>query len=166
MKVKEAYSNEFKQPIKTLKIVGDLEVIEQKEEREELPYSTYLIYDKKLNESFISIYVPDPKINDTYKDIYLKYQHGARNFCLDFVDVLAGKRKDLDKIYTIKQPDEFKLKQEGRSATIKTIKDEYLFAIVDFIQDTDLALNVADNFIKYFKGEEATFKKAFGYKEG
>lgn len=162
MKVKEEYSKEFNEDTSLLKKIGTVELREYKK-GSDLPYSTFIIRDEAVNETFVNISIPNPKEKDSYKDIFLKYQHGAKNFCLDFLEVLTGQKDDLEKFSKTKQPKEFIYKQEGRSAVIKTIEDDYLFAIIDFVQDTDIALDIADNFIKYFEGEEATFKKAFNY---
>lgn len=162
MKVKEAYCKEFKPDKQMLKKIGTVEVWEFME-GDRIPYSRYLIRDEATNESFVEILIPNPQEKDLYKDILLKYQHGARNFCLDFLEVLMGEKEDLEVIYKDKQPKDFVYEQEGRSAVIKSIKDDSLFAIIDFVQDTDIALDIADNFIKYFEGEEFTFEKAFNY---
>ena len=44
-------------------------------------------------------------------------------------------------------------RKESDIMEIKSIKDDSLFAIIDFVHDTDIALDIADNFIKYFEGK-------------
>lgn len=176
MKVKEEYSNEFKkneeEPIVfgekkqiIVKEKGDLILFEQKTERDYLSYSTYRIYDKKYNESYFSIFVPDPEEKDLYKTLYLKYQKEAKNFLLELLDVLAGEKEDIEPFYKTEFPSEFIYKKDGRSVLINPVTDSHIFAIINFGQDIDLSLNVAYNFVKFFEGKKATFKKVFDYRK-
>ena len=172
MKVKEALSNEFKEDKKiwegreqiVLKEKGNLVLFEPKTVREHLPYSRYLIYDMGGNLTYMKIDVPDPEKKDLYKDIFLKYQHGARKFMSKFFDVLVGDKEDIEIAYNTKQKEEFEYEQyDDWSGTvwIKLIGDGFVFAEVGFT-DKDINLRVAEKFIKYFSGVKVSFSDEVG----
>ena len=171
MKIKEELSKDFKKEVSyqdkiqtTLKHKGSLFLLEQKSIREDLPYSNFLIYDMKWNISYLRIFVPDPKEKDLYKDIFLKYQSGARRFMSNFFDVLTGEKNDIETAYKIKQKKDFEyIQNEDDDGTvwIKLIGDGYLFAIVGFT-DKEINTRVAEKFIKFFEGIPVDFSDEVG----
>lgn len=169
MKVKEAYSDVFKEDKKEfeekfLKQKGDLVLIEYKSTRPRIPYSKYLIHDLKLNHSYIRIFIPDPMIEKgLYKDIFLKYQSGARQFLLDFFDVLTGEKEDIEPMYTFSQKKEFEYKEYNNwcgSVVITPLKDDFIFGIVEF--GIGKSLDITKKFLGYFEGKKVNFKEDIG----
>lgn len=168
MKVKESLSKEFK-PDKTIKQMtikekGHLMLIEQKTEREHLPYSSYLIYDMGVNLTYFRIDVPDPEKKDLYKDIFLKYQTGAKRFMEEFFDVLVGTKENIKVGYKTEQPKEFEYEQhddQDGTVWIKLIGDGFIFATVAFT-DKDINLRIAKKFIDFFGGKGVSFKYEVG----
>lgn len=168
MKIKEAFSKEFKKDdtvekniskSKTLREEGDLVLLEEIKREDYLPYSKYLLYNKKYNVSYLRIIIPDPKKKDIYKDIFLKYQTGARRFLQDLFDVLVtGEKEDIKPMYQTKQERDLIIETaEDPFVLIKIKGDEHWFGMFDFF-DKDTNLELATKFIKYFEGDKVSFK--------
>lgn len=175
MKVKEEFSDVFKKDEeeetlwlgrtqKVLKEKGKYKLFEQKFVRDKLQYSDYRINDVEGNVCLMSIFIPDPLEKDLYKDIYLKYQVGARTFLKDFFDVLVGDREDIPRMYKLKQKKEFECEISNDwygTVNLKLIGDGYLFAMIQF-PDKEENKRIAEKFVKYFRGIDVSFADEVG----
>lgn len=167
MKVKENLSNKFKrgeyknlkenEECKDLKEFKRLRLIEYKRRLDNLPYSNYLIYDEAFNFSYFSIYIPNP-LNEKgiYKDIFLKYQTGVRNFLSEFFEIVIGRKIEMESPYKTKQPFEFEFEDSGDmwgSVLLKIKGEDKIFAIISF-ENNEINRKVANDFKAYFTGDK------------
>lgn len=165
MRVKEELSKEFKkdeyknlkenEECKDLKEFKRLRLIEYKKRLDNLPYSNYIIYDEAFNFPYFSIYIPDP-LNEKgiYKDVFLKYQTGVRDFLKEFFEIVIGRKTKMESPYRTKQPFEFEFEdsEDMWGSVLLKIKDEdALFAIISF-ENKETNQKIANDFKAYFTG--------------
>ena len=155
MKVKEAYSNEFKSDgeEKILKESNEYTLREKVCMSGEHRYSTYSFYiDKRI---IFLLAMPDPlNSNALEKNFYLKYQNATGSFLKELFDFfIQGDKSFLVRYFDKQEPD----------LTYKIIGNMAVFYIgeteVGFIDLGDLnkSIKLAENFISLFSGQELKY---------
>lgn len=161
MKIKETYCDIFKNDVKEviLKENEKFELIEAVHDLGDLLYSDYYLIDKETNHCVMDVEIPNPKVFESCKDLYLKYQHGARRFFMEFFDVVSGIKDDIKSMYKTKQDkDLFYEESTYEDGTpivlICTPVNNGPGRIVGAVTfpSQEKNLKIADGFIKLFEG--------------
>lgn len=161
MKVKEELSNDYKKDeefsVKILK-ESDKYLLKEITYNLDIPYSVYYLYDKKQsNKCIITLGSPNPNKNSIAKDLFLKYQHGCKDFLEQYFDLLEEKISEFigyhskDKSYKLfTQP----IYQDGfEYVVIANKKDEKITDVIGLVSLKTLNESeiLAEKIIKYFE---------------
>lgn len=159
MKVKENFCPEFRKE-EVLKTQGDMDLFEITHKDNGLFYSTYLLYDKKHNISYVEFFIPNPRINSSAKDFYLKYQHGARTFMKDFFEIYVENEKEMESQFPEQETDMYYVdsyEETGERSVCLKIKDSNFLVCIIELSTKEKSLRLAKNIINYFAGKPIEF---------